>query len=236
MRLEETKKVSITDEIVKQIKMLVDHGELNVGDKLPSQREMEAIFHVSRPTLQKAISKLIALGVIEARQGKGYYIKYVEDIVILPNIPPVASMNESKFYELYEAKMYFEATLARLAVQNATEEEVDALNQYVDCMEKNALHSPNPNESGDKFHRMVADLAHNRVLADFEKSLLQLLQEYEHNFVKRNQNMFRKYEYIPHKKISMAIKDRDEEQAYKEAFNHVLNYMLDIGLKPPHIK
>lgn len=232
MKLEEARKISVTDEIVKQIKLLIDNGELKPGDKLPSQKEMEAIFNVSRPTLQKAISKLATLGLIDAIQGKGYYIKYVKDIIILPNIPPAVSMNESKFSELYEAKMYFEATLARLAARNATDDEIVALNEYVDSMEKNALDNPDPGESGNKFHSMVADLAHNRVLADFEKSLLQLLEEYEHNFVKCNRNTFNKYEYIPHKKIVQAIQSRNEDQAYIEAFNHVLNYIRDIGLKP----
>ena len=193
---------------------------------------MEEIYNVSRPTLQKAISKLIALGLVDAVQGKGYYIKDIQDITILPNIPPAASMNRSKFYELYEAKMYFEAVLARLATYKATDEEIAALNQYVDTMEQDAMSNSHPSESGNKFHSMVADLAHNRTLADFEKALLQLLEEYEHNFVKYNQNTFQKYEYIPHKKIAQAIQERNGEQAYIEAFNHVLNYMRDIGVEP----
>ena len=62
--------------------MQIDTGELKTGDKLPSQVEMEKIFCVSRPTLQKAISRLIVMGLVEAQQGKGYFIRQVDDILL----------------------------------------------------------------------------------------------------------------------------------------------------------
>lgn len=234
VKFEKAKKTSVTETIVEQIKLLISNGELQPEDKLPSQKEMELMFHVSRPTLREAISKLVAMGVVDARQGQGYYVKQVEDITIAPNIPLPANMNKDKFYELYEAKMFFESTLARLAVYNATDEEARQLMNYVDYLEANSFSDEEPSLSGNQFHQMLADCAHNPVLSDFEKSLLKLLQEYEHSFVKRNKNLFNKYEKNPHRKIAEAILLRDEATAYEESFQHVLNYMRDIGLHPRH--
>ena len=222
--------------IVNQIKQLVTSGELHAGDKLPSQKEMEEMFNVSRPTLREAISKLIVMGIVEARQGRGYYVRQVDDITISPNVPLTANMSKNKFFELYEAKLFFESTLARLAVYNATDEEAKALVYYADYLEENALNDESPSESGNRFHQMVADCSHNPVLAEFEKSLLVLLEEYEHSFVKRDRKMFNKYEKLPHHKIAEAIVNRDEDAAYAEAFRHVLNYMVDIGLNPAQLR
>ena len=44
MGLRQTTKISIVDQIVNQIKIQIDTGELKTGDKLPSQVEMEKIF------------------------------------------------------------------------------------------------------------------------------------------------------------------------------------------------
>lgn len=228
----EAKKTSITDEIVSQIKYSICNGELKPGDKLPSQREMEVMFNVSRPTLQKAISKLIALGVIEAMQGKGYYVTYIKDIIISPNIPLTTEMHEDKFYDLYQAKMYIEASLAQLAVDNATDSEVQALLNFVHLLDENNLDDESASISGNQFHQKIADCAHNQTLADFEKSLLILLDEYEHSFVKSSIRSFEKYERVPHLRIAEAIYQRNGKLAFQEAYDHVRNYMLDMGWKP----
>lgn len=232
MGLRQTTKISIVDQIVNQIKIQIDTGELKTGDKLPSQVEMEKIFCVSRPTLQKAISKLIVMGLVEAQQGKGYFIRQVDDIVILPNVPSPATMSLDKYYQLYEAKMFFDATLAHLAVYNASDDEIAALCQYVEQVKSLPLDSDNPSESGDRFHEMVAEFSHNQLMADFERSLLQLLNEYEHSFIKKDIVNFEKYEILPHDRIAEAIRKRDGMLAYKEAFNHVKAFMVDIGLNP----
>ncbi len=88
--------------------------------------------------------------------------------------------------------------------------------------------------SGNQFHQMIADFSHNQTLADFEKSLLILLNEYEHNFIKANIKSFEKYERVPHYKIAEAIYQRDGDRAFQEAYNHVRNYMLDMGWKNIH--
>lgn len=230
--LTETQKVSVTDEIVKQIRHLIKSGELNPGDKLPSQREMELIFHVSRPTLRAAISKLIALDVIDAKQGKGYYVKQTENHIISLNIPSAILMNRDEVYELYEAKMFFDAILAHLAAYNATDDEIAQLMKYVNSLGEDAPSDEELGLSGNQFHKMVADCTHNKILAEFENSLQTLLQEYERSFFKKDPNMFDQYELIPHRKIAEAISCRDGYRAYKAAFDHVMSYMLSIGFQP----
>lgn len=230
--LTKTQKVSITDEIVRQITQLIQNGELNPGDKLPSQREMELIFHVSRPTLRAAISKLIALDIIDAKQGKGYYVKQPDNHLISLNVPSAITMNRDEVYELYEAKMFFDAILAHLAAYNATDKEIDQLMEYVDSLEGSQPSDEELGLSGNTFHEMVANCTHNKILAEFEQSLQALLQAYDRSFFKRDPNMFDQYERIPHRKIAEAILRRDGYRAYKEAFDHVMNYMLSIGFRP----
>ena len=115
---------------------------------------------------------------------------------------------------------------------NASDDEIAALCQYVEQVKSLPLDSDNPSESGDRFHEMVAEFSHNQLMADFERSLLQLLNEYEHSFIKKDIVNFEKYEILPHDRIAEAIRKRDGMLAYKEAFNHVKAFMVDIGLNP----
>lgn len=45
------------------------------GDKLPSENELAAQYKVSRVTVRKALNMLLALGIIETRNGGGSYVQ-----------------------------------------------------------------------------------------------------------------------------------------------------------------
>lgn len=50
---------------------------VKVGDKLPTERELEKLYQVSRPTISKAIAALAAEGWVTKRQGSGIYVASV---------------------------------------------------------------------------------------------------------------------------------------------------------------
>ena len=57
------------DEIAQQIKEMIVQGQLKMGDKLPSTKELSERFGVGRSTMREALSALKAMGLIEIRQG-----------------------------------------------------------------------------------------------------------------------------------------------------------------------
>ncbi len=61
-------------QIQKDIKSRIDKSELKVGDMLQSQNELVKYYDVSLITVKRAISDLIAEGVLYSRIGKGTYI------------------------------------------------------------------------------------------------------------------------------------------------------------------
>lgn len=50
-------------------------GEIPVGDKLPTERNLALLFDVNRSTVREALKKLESLEVIEIRHGDGVYVK-----------------------------------------------------------------------------------------------------------------------------------------------------------------
>lgn len=62
--------VQLKETIIQDIKT----GTLRPGDRLPSQREMCQMFHVSHMTIRRVIVELVNEGVIYAIPGKGLYV------------------------------------------------------------------------------------------------------------------------------------------------------------------
>jgi GntR family transcriptional repressor for pyruvate dehydrogenase complex len=64
----------LADEVADTIRDWLDRGQLKVGHRLPSERELVERLGISRPILREALSRLEALGVIEARTTRGRYV------------------------------------------------------------------------------------------------------------------------------------------------------------------
>ncbi len=60
--------------ISEQLRQGIVDGTYTVGEKLPSERELMAMFQVSRITIRRAIANLIDQGLAIAHQGKGVFV------------------------------------------------------------------------------------------------------------------------------------------------------------------
>ena len=61
----------------------IDSGKLREGDKLPSEKQLCDLYHVSRVTVRHALDELAEAGYLEKRRGKGTYVKSARDMVLM---------------------------------------------------------------------------------------------------------------------------------------------------------
>ncbi|MFC6169213.1 GntR family transcriptional regulator [Loigolactobacillus jiayinensis] len=61
-------------QIHNSIKRDIEAGKWNIGDRIPSERELSVTFGVSRMTLRQAIQTLVDEGILERRVGAGTYV------------------------------------------------------------------------------------------------------------------------------------------------------------------
>lgn len=64
----------IYEQIINQIRAAVVSGELTIGEALPSIRVLAKDLEVSVITVKNAYESLATEGVIESRQGKGFFV------------------------------------------------------------------------------------------------------------------------------------------------------------------
>lgn len=65
----------IKDQIKRQIRIMVDSGELSVGQALPSARDMAKTLNINRNTVLAAYRELVTEGILETVIGSGTFIK-----------------------------------------------------------------------------------------------------------------------------------------------------------------
>src|ERR671911_3093670 len=58
------------EEAVEQIAERIKAGDLHMGDRLPSERELAAQMRISRPTLREAVKVLGEAGVLPVTRGQ----------------------------------------------------------------------------------------------------------------------------------------------------------------------
>lgn len=61
----------ITEQTIADIRAIIDQGELRIGGRLPSERELAELLGVSRSTVRQALDELRETGEIESVRGRG---------------------------------------------------------------------------------------------------------------------------------------------------------------------
>ena len=65
---------SIYRQITDQLRMLVASAKVQVGDAVPSVRQLAKDLVVNPNTVAKAYAELVRDGVLESQQGRGYFV------------------------------------------------------------------------------------------------------------------------------------------------------------------
>jgi GntR family transcriptional repressor for pyruvate dehydrogenase complex len=153
-------------EIVRQLSLSIRDGQIQPGDKLPTETEIMVSYQVSRTVVREAISKLQASRLVETRHGIGTF-------AIAPQAPGNFRIAEEDFatvadvISVLELRISLETEAAGLAAQRRTELNLqamqDALQSFQDAIR---LEASDAVASDFQFHMEVARATGNRHFAD----------------------------------------------------------------------
>jgi len=113
--------------IAEQILLNIKSGEYPAGTKLPAERVIAEQMGVSRPSVREAISALQIVGVIESRPGDGNYIS--RDLTSDERSFQVKNILEESDspYEILQARRVIETGSVRMAIKEATDEDIQKI-------------------------------------------------------------------------------------------------------------
>ncbi len=163
------KREKLADQLYGQILEKIVSGELQEGDKLPSENEIARSFSVSRPVIREALTRLQADGLVYSRQGAGSFVKArpPEGLTKFAEASDVASL-----LRCFEARMPFEGAAASLAAQRATAEDIEKLAAALQVFEDGLISGEGiPDNADYDFHMVIAKATGN----EFHVNILSLL-------------------------------------------------------------
>jgi len=115
------------EQVVHQIRDAVAEGRLAPGQKLPPERELAESFGVSRGVVREAIKVLTAMGLVEARQGSGTFVRTGSLPSIRRSLIFSVQPEEHALDHLFEFRRWLEADAARAATRRRTDAQLDEI-------------------------------------------------------------------------------------------------------------
>ncbi len=171
---------SAVEYVVDAIKRLIVEGDLSPGEQLPSENELTHLLAVSRSSLREAKKILSALGLVEIRRGDGTYIRDNNDSAALDALLLSFALSKPSLKEIYDLRHVIEAGVMTMAIQNATESQIDELESYLKDMMKNAeRHEAGAEKMGHldvDFHRFLGHMTSNRLLEKIYSYIMNYLE------------------------------------------------------------
>ncbi len=210
---------SLSEYLSREILELVRAESLRPGDRLPSARALAERFSVATPTLREALRRLQAVGVIDIRHGSGVYVRAGHERVVFAN-PHVGQLEAKTLLQLLDARLLIEPYLAKSAALNAREHDVAALWAALDEAEQHlAGNDADLHRENMGFHRQIATMSSNKILAHVLDSLIDLYS-FEQGVILKLFND-RARDHADHREILKSIGERDPTGARRAMKRHL---------------
>ena len=218
----------------------IREGQLQPGQRLPTEAALVERFGVSRTVVREALSRLKTLGLIETRQGSGAYVSRQPEPEAAPapsGAPLVLAPDGSveAVLQMVEVRRALEAEAAALAAARITPQTLAPIRQALDALdaavaaggdgvaEDMAFHNAIARASGNPF--LLATLAY---LSQFLTGAMRVTRANEATRADMTQAVRRE-----HRSLADAIEAGDVVAARFAGSQHMINAAQRIGQADP---
>jgi GntR family transcriptional repressor for pyruvate dehydrogenase complex len=196
------------EDIVKQIRGLIEKGRLKRGDQLPAERELTDTFKVSRATVREAILSLEATNLVQRRQGDGTYVIASSEEALVQPLASALFHEKDDIIDIFSIRKIIEPEVAQLASEHATPEEI-----------REVAGGGNPVQTDTEFHHLLARMAKNRVMERLLLALFDLLERTREKYLQSEERAGRSLQ--GHQAILAAIKNGNGSGARQAMRRHL---------------
>lgn len=201
------------------------------GDKLPSEKKLSDELGVSRTTLREAIKMLVANEVLTIERGRGTFVTTNPNSQSDPFGISYLEDKKKLVLNWFEMRLMFEPSVVRLAVERATESDIE---EILKC-EQEALADAANNRpfqiSDQKFHAAIAKATHNNVIESMLPTLGAAIKDaIDTAYYTGSSKLSAENVITYHHMIADFIKNRDADGAALAMYYHIKRGMSDLNL------
>lgn len=225
---------SKADYVAQRLLERIITADLEPGTTFGTEADLLQQFDVSRPTLRESLRILEAQGVLELRPGPrgGIIVTRPGADVLAHGLSVYLRLHEVPFISVLKARELIEPTLAGLAAEYATEEELDALQASVERMKtlKDQLAFIEENRV---FHSIIAKASRNEVMEIFWTTISILAHGEHHGISYSAKNQQAVVE--AHQGIVDALRARDAARSSELMDAHVRELEMLVRKRYKHL-
>lgn len=171
------KSTKVYEQVIDQIKDMINEGTLKKGDRLPSERSLVEQLQVSRASIREALSALEVIGLIECRQGGGNYIKTNFEDNLLEPLAIMYTLEGSNPEEIWELRKIMEVEAVGLAAKRINDEHLMELKELLQRFDINKDETYNT-EIDKQFHYKIAECSGNILIYNILKTVSALVEDF----------------------------------------------------------
>ena len=217
------------EKVVDYVQKQIMDGVYNLGDKLPSEREMAQQLNVSRTSVREGIRILEQMGALSCQQGSGNYINGDFENTLIRVMTLMLAVEGTTYREIGEFRYALEYQALSLAVHHATEEQIAEMEYHMSMLE--SLQEENLRSKHDKrIHYLLVESSHNNYLIVNFLALTQVMDKYVKDMrvriLKDEEN--REGLMQTHKDLIRAVRNKDihlGQEALNRHFVYIYNYL-----------
>lgn len=216
--LEPIPRSPLYERVAERLREFIDVQRLEPGDRLMSERELAEQLGVSRTSVRQALTALRVQGLVEIRHGEGVYLlRSPRDLI--PSLASEIVASEIDHPMIWEVREGIEVQAARLAAARRTDSDIAEMRAALAEMEE-SIAAGGDGVAGDRrFHRAVAQAAHNPLLGELTRQLADAIDRTSAASLSHPGRPPLSLE--AHRAILSAVESGDEDVAAGEMRSHV---------------
>jgi DNA-binding FadR family transcriptional regulator len=239
----QVQRARLFEKVADQIKQAIFDGLLEPGDSLPSERELGEMFGVGRPTIREALRILHVMGLIDINAGiRGSTVRKVDITQYLDTIREhlayLIRMDAQSIQNVWEVRKYVELGIAHSAARNATEKDLEDLENLIRQMERCGpdIHSYFPIAvefhqklalaSGNSVFYIIWNMFHDILLKGYNTLLEDLFPEGPKGLLQSNRILLSAIKSGDSDAIDQAMESHADEECLYPDDKHVRNTAL----------
>ena len=204
-------------QIYNQIHDAILSGRYEVGDRLPSEKDLCAMFNVSRVPVREALCALELNGLVDSTQGAGYYVKRTTPV-------DYEWTHAVEPQEIIRARMALEPDIARLAAEQINDEQRMELRGIIERFKAEAGKDVYTTTADREFHLFLAKASGNVLYSMIMEMVFKTMQQRMWELILQRTIATKKYRdqnNAEHLHIAQAVLDRRADDAYAFMKEHM---------------
>lgn len=208
---------SLTERVADKIEELIAAKQLRPGQQIPAERELAEFLGIGRSTVRESIKILVSRNVLEIRRGTGTFVCDQVGVVDDPLGLRFISDKKKLALDLNQVRRMVEPQIAAIAAQEASEEEVEQLQELCDAVTQKINQKQDYAEMDIAFHTRIAELTGNLVMPKMIPIITQGIRSY----VELTKHRRAGKANFTHQAVVNAIRAHDAEAAYEAMAAHL---------------